>query len=99
IGLSYLALVQIIAFVLNILPIPGLDGYRALEPYLPPEAREFGMKARPWAPLVLFPLIIAVPGVGNAFFEFTYPLSDAIGGNGQLGQLGFAAFQSWRRVA
>src|SRR5699024_7872392 len=96
IGLSYLALVQIIAFVLNILPIPGLDGYGALEPYLSPQAREFGMKARPWAPLVLFALIIAVPGVSNAFFEFTYTVFDAIGGDRFLGELGFSAFQFWR---
>ena len=33
-GLSYLALVQILAFVLNILPVPGLDGFGVLEPYL-----------------------------------------------------------------
>src|SRR5690606_5558136 len=63
IGLSYLASVQILAFVLNILPVPGLDGYGAIEPYLSPQAREFGAKARPWAPLVLFALIIAVPMV------------------------------------
>lgn len=94
-GLSYLALIQIIAFILNILPIPGLDGYGALEPYLPPQARELGMKARPWAPLVLFALIIAVPGVGQAFFGFTYTIFDAVGGNGALASYGFAAFRFW----
>lgn len=95
IGLSYLALVQIIAFILNILPIPGLDGYGALEPYLPPEARELGMKARPWAPLVLFALIIAVPSIGNAFFNFTFAVFDWMGGNGDLASAGFAAFRFW----
>jgi Zn-dependent protease len=55
-GLSYLASLQILAFVINILPVPGLDGFGAIEPYLSPKAREFGAKARPWAPLVLFAL-------------------------------------------
>ena len=53
------------AFVLNILPIPGLDGWGAIEPYLSPEAQRFGAKARPWAPLILFVAIIGVPGVGR----------------------------------
>jgi len=30
IGLSYLALVQVLAFVINILPVPGLDGFGAI---------------------------------------------------------------------
>ena len=34
-GLSALALIQVLAFVLNILPVPGLDGFGVLEPFLP----------------------------------------------------------------
>ena len=35
VALSCLALIQVLAFVLNILPVPGLDGFGVLEPYLP----------------------------------------------------------------
>ena len=69
IGLSCLAFIQVIAFVLNILPIPGLDGFGVLEPFLSLPARRMAAKVRPWAPLVLFVLIISVPGVATVFFQ------------------------------
>ena len=33
-GMSFLALIQVLAFILNILPIPGLDGWGVIDPYL-----------------------------------------------------------------
>ena len=62
IGLSCLALIQVLAFVLNILPMPGLDGFGVLEPFLPPSARQLAARVRPWAPIVLFLVLIGVPG-------------------------------------
>ena len=35
-ALSYLALLQFVAGILNLLPIPGFDGFGILEPYLSP---------------------------------------------------------------
>ena len=96
IGLSYLASVQILAFVLNILPVPGLDGYGAIEPYLSPQAREFGAKARPWAPLLLFALLIGVPAVAEVFFTMSYFVFDAVGGNQTAAFAGMSLFQFWR---
>lgn len=96
IGLTYLAMVQILAFVLNVLPVPGLDGYGALEPYLSARAREFGMKARPWAPLVLFALIIGVPFVADALFTVSDAVFGLIGGDVEAARAGFSAFMFWR---
>ncbi|OLT42075.1 peptidase M50 [Saccharomonospora sp. CUA-673] len=96
IGLSYLASVQILAFVLNMLPVPGLDGYGAIEPYLSPQARQFGAKARPWAPLVLFALIIAVPMVSSTLWDVTNAIFGAAGGDTVAAQLGQLAFMFWR---
>jgi Zn-dependent protease len=96
-GLSYLALLQILAFVLNILPIPGLDGWGALEPWLGPEAKRFGDTVRPWAPLVLFFLLIGVASVSEAFFNLTYHVFTGIGGNQLLSEIGQADFLFWRQ--
>lgn len=96
VGLSLLALLQVLAFVLNILPVPGLDGYGALEPYLSPQARELGAKARPWAPLVLFLLIIGLPGVAAIFFDLSYFVYDLVGGDADAARVGFYMFQFWR---
>lgn len=95
-GLSFLAQLQIIAFVLNILPIPGLDGWGAIEPYLSYEARSFGARARPWAPLILFVVLIALPPVREAFFGLTDRLFALIGGDTALANAGFSLFQFWR---
>ncbi len=95
-ALSFLALLQIFAFVLNILPIPGLDGWGAIEPYLSPEAQRFGAKARPWAPLILFVAIIGLPGVADVFFDISNTVFGAVGGNENLSAIGNLAFFFWR---
>jgi Zn-dependent protease len=94
-ALSYLALLQIFAFVLNILPIPGLDGWGAMEPWLSPELRRFGAKARPWAPLILFACIIGLPPVGQAFSDLSQSLYGLVGGDGDLAGWGATAFRFW----
>jgi Zn-dependent protease len=95
-GLSYLALLQILAFVLNILPIPGLDGWGAIEPWMPREAKRFGQAVRPWAPLVLFALLIGVAWFGQAFFSLANTVFHAVGGDTDLAMSGLRTFLFWR---
>jgi Zn-dependent protease len=96
-ALSCLALFQVLAFIINILPIPGLDGWGAIEPFLSPEARRLGAQVRPWAPLVLFALLIGVGAVGQALYGLTSYVFDAVGGNYDAGQIGLSTFLFWRR--
>jgi Zn-dependent protease len=96
-GLSYLAFLQVIAFVLNVLPIPGLDGYGAIEPWLSPQAQRFGERARPWAPLVLFLLIIGVPTIAALFFHLAALVYGAVGGDATLAFFGQSLFRFWVR--
>jgi Zn-dependent protease len=95
-ALSYLALLQIIAFVLNILPIPGLDGWGAIEPYLPPRAQQFGAKVRPFAPLALFAALFAFPVVASVFFDLSDWVFGLVGGNVRLAWFGQSNFMFWR---
>lgn len=95
-GLSYLALLQVLTFVLNILPVPGLDGFGAIEPYLSPQSREFAAKVRPWAPLALFALLFAVAPVQNLFWDIADFVFRAIGGDQVSAALGNYAFMFWR---
>ncbi|MHA6785143.1 site-2 protease family protein [Pseudonocardia saturnea] len=96
VGLSCLALIQVLAFVLNILPVPGLDGFGVLEPYLSMPARRLAARVRPWAPLVLFFLIIGVPGVATVFFDLAFTVFDAVGGSGALAARGYDELLFWR---
>ncbi|MGK4594442.1 site-2 protease family protein [Amycolatopsis sp. w19] len=96
IGLSFLALLQIVTFILNILPIPGLDGWGAIEPYLSPGAREFGAKARPWAPIVLFAVLFLVPGASSLLWQGSFAVFDAVGGFKLAAMYGQDAFMFWK---
>ncbi|GEL16957.1 peptidase M50 [Pseudonocardia asaccharolytica DSM 44247 = NBRC 16224] len=96
VGLSCLALIQVLAFVLNILPVPGLDGFGVLEPYLSAGARELAAKVRPWAPIVLFLLIIGLPGVAQRFFGLSFFVFGVIGGDAGLAAAGYNELLFWR---
>ncbi len=98
IALSYLGLIQVLAFVLNILPVPGLDGFGIIDPYLSRHAQELGTKLRGWAPLVLFVVIVSVSGIGALFFEAGSAIFTGLGGNDDAAQNGYSAFTFWRQV-
>ena len=95
-GLSALALIQVLAFVLNILPVPGLDGFGVIEPYLGDSARRTAARVRPWAPIALFVLIIGVPGVSAALFGLGNVVFTALGGDGWLAVAGYERWFFWR---
>jgi Zn-dependent protease len=96
-GLSCLALIQVLAFVLNILPVPGLDGFGVLEPYLSYGARRLADRVRPWAPLVLLVVLLGVPGASRVLFGIGDALFAALGGNGALADAGYRALLFWQR--
>ncbi|HKR48200.1 MAG TPA: site-2 protease family protein [Pseudonocardiaceae bacterium] len=95
-GLSYLALVQVLAFVLNILPVPGLDGFGALEPYLPAQIRRLAASVGLFATVALFILIITVPAVADALFGAGFAVFAAFGGDPLAASIGFREFLFWR---
>lgn len=96
VGLSCLALIQVLAFVLNILPVPGLDGFGVLEPFLPSSARRAVATVRPWAPFVLIALLIGVPGVSAAFFAVSAAVFAAVGGDPDYAFTGYDLLLFWR---
>ncbi|MGY4654313.1 site-2 protease family protein [Mycobacterium sp. URHB0021] len=66
-AMAFLAFLQITAAVLNLLPIPGLDGYGALEPHLSPETQRAVAPAKQFGFLILLVLLLA-PGLNQWFF-------------------------------
>jgi Zn-dependent protease len=96
-GLSCLALIEVLAFVLNILPVPGLDGFGVLEPYLSDGARRLADRVRPWAPLVLLVVLLGLPGASRLLFGLGDAVFGAVGGNAGLAGAGYNALQFWRR--
>jgi Zn-dependent protease len=95
-ALSYLALVQFVAFIINILPVPGLDGWGAIEPWLSPEAKRLGQQVRPWAPLVLFAVLIGLPGVSPLLYDWAGAIFDLFHGFPIVAEIGQSNFLFWR---
>ncbi len=95
-ALTYLAMLQILTFIINILPIPGLDGWGAIEPWLPYQAQEFGRKVRPWAPLGLFVILIAIPPAVGVLYQIVGFILQAFGGSYELALIGQQLAMPWR---
>lgn len=77
-GMAFLAFLQLTAVLLNLLPIPGLDGYDALEPHLSPETQRAVAPAKQWGFVVLLFLLLA-PGINRGFFGLVLSLFDVSG--------------------
>ncbi|BBZ26428.1 putative zinc metalloprotease Rip2 [Mycolicibacterium madagascariense] len=67
-AMAFLGFLQVTAVLLNLLPIPGLDGYGALEPHLKPETQRQLAPVKQWGFLILFLLLMA-PLLSSWFFS------------------------------
>jgi Zn-dependent protease len=93
-GVSFLGLLQLMALVLNLLPIPGLDGYGALEPHLSYETQRALEPAKQWGFLILFVLLIAPP-LNTWFFGIVQWLFSLSGVPAGLAGAGLRLTQFW----
>ena len=94
-GLMFLAFLQVTAAVLNLIPMPGFDGYGAIEPYLSNETRQSANKIAPFGFLVIFALIFFVPPVARAFFGLIYGFMGLFGVDVALMAQGYQLFLFW----
>ncbi len=95
-ALSFLALLQFVATILNLLPVPGFDGYGIIAPYLPWRLTAGVARYRVWLPLAVFAIIWFTPGAMTLLFAGGYHLLDAFGGNRLAAVVGAGLFQFWR---
>jgi Zn-dependent protease len=77
-AVAFLGFLQITALVLNLLPIPGLDGYAALESHLSPATQRALEPVRQYGFMILLVLLIA-PGLNRWFFSGVLWLFDLSG--------------------
>lgn len=95
-ALSFLALLQFVAGLLNLLPLPGFDGYGILAPHLPRSLTAALARWGMWLPLAVFGVIFFVPGAMSALFTAGYRLLSLAGGNTLSAMAGAGLFQFWR---
>lgn len=95
-ALTFLAFLQLTSLVLNLLPVPGLDGWGIIEPWLPEDIQEFGAQFAVIAPTLLFVSFLLVPPVNAFFWRNVYELAQMINLDLRGVGLGLRLFQFWR---
>ncbi|MEJ2864164.1 site-2 protease family protein [Actinomycetospora flava] len=96
-ALAFLGLIQILTFVLNLLPVPGLDGWGVIDPYLPWRTRQGAARIAPYAPLAIILLLFLLPGASAVLFAVSDALSSLVGGDSTLAAVGQDQFISLLR--
>ncbi|HEY2750781.1 site-2 protease family protein [Phenylobacterium sp.] len=95
-ALTMLAFLQATALILNLLPIPGLDGFGAIRPFLPARLMPQLRKVEGLAMVALLLLIFWVPGASGLLLRTAASLSATLGLDLGALQAGWAAFHFWR---
>jgi Zn-dependent protease len=94
-GVAFLGMLQVMAVVLNLIPIPPLDGYGALEPHLSPALQRRLDPLKQWGFFILLFILIAPP-MNGWFFSIVYEVYALLGGIGGLAAIGFDQTLFWR---
>ena len=80
-GLSFLFVLQVWALLFNLLPVPGLDGYGVIEPFLNPAIQMQMERIRPFAVWVLLLAVWYIPFISDFIWTGIYILSAILGVN------------------
>lgn len=93
-ALAFLGFLQVTALVLNLLPVPGLDGYGALEPHLSRETQRALEPVKGWGLLALLVLMLS-PVLNHWFFSMVFWVFDVFGVPHILVSWGLSLTQFW----
>src|SRR5207245_127721 len=74
-ALAVLGFFMFLAVVLNLLPVPGLDGFGIIRPWLPNSVQYTAMRYSTIAIYGVFILLWFVAPVRSAFFQIVYQLA------------------------
>ncbi|TMD34979.1 MAG: hypothetical protein E6I95_04760 [Chloroflexi bacterium] len=79
IALGYLGFIEVIAVLLNLLPVPGLDGFGILRPWLSYSLQSLAIRFSQLSIIALFVVLFYFGPVRNAFFGVAFQISALLG--------------------
>ena len=94
-AIGWFAWLQVSVLILNLLPIPGLDGWGIIEPWLSPEVDHTVEKIKPFGILIVV-LILWIPSFSAGFSNLTSHVAAALGEPDGLPGFGAEFFKFWR---
>ncbi|MFD8304050.1 site-2 protease family protein [Streptomyces sp. NPDC059690] len=93
-ALAFLALLQVTAALLNFLPVPGLDGYGVIEPWLSYKVKRQVEPFAPFGLLFVFALLW-VPSVNREFFDVIDAILRGLGVSDVDTSNGYSLYRFW----
>src|SRR5262245_767371 len=90
-AIAFLMFLQLTASLLNLMPIPGVDGGNAIEPWLNQQWRRGFALMAPYGMLLLF-VLLWNPYINAVFFNIVFGIGDAFGVPDYLYGLGYNLF-------
>ncbi len=87
-GLSFLIVLQIWAILFNLIPLPGLDGYGAIGPFLSPPVQMQMERIRAYAIWIMIIALWYIPFVGSFFWGIVFVISSLLGTDWNLAMQG-----------
>lgn len=97
-AVAFLGFLQVTAAVLNLLPVPGLDGWAILEPHLDRATQTGADRMKPFGMIAVI-VLLQVNSLNQAFFDLVYRLYDLAGAPRLLLYAGQQFFRFWTRTA
>ncbi|MER5882545.1 site-2 protease family protein [Streptomyces sp. NPDC001941] len=93
-ALAFLVFLQVTAAILNLLPVPGLDGYGVIEPWLSYGVRR---QVEPFASVGFFIVfgLLWIPQVNGVFFDAVYGILEGLGVSRFDASAGRSLYQFW----
>ena len=93
-GMAFLGFLQVTAVVLNLLPIPPLDGYGALEPHLSARTRRSLEPVKQWGFFIVL-ILLLTPTLNQWFWDVVLWFFDFSGVDRYLVQRGGGLTRFW----
>lgn len=94
-AVALLALFQAMAFVFNLLPVPGLDGYGVIRPFLPQAIQSAIAPLEGMLVLALVAVVLFLPGASETLFGLALMLTSLCGIDTNLIAQGWDSFHFW----
>lgn len=95
VSLGFLLQLEVSSLILNLIPIPPLDGFQAIAPWLPADVREKLYGASNQTMWILFLALWFVPPLNEALWNLVYWISGSLGVHPYVGHVGWKMFRFW----
>ncbi len=90
---SYLTVLEIVVLIFNLLPVPGLDGFGIIEPYLPQSVQRRFQNFQRYGILLLMVVLWTVPWANSLLWTSAYQITFSLGLDANLVILGQSSFR------